>query len=189
MVLSVVLLVSGLPIGAVLLAEVVAVGGILAIDRFATPVIERWSRGATGEEHVGRLLADLEVEGWHAIHDIDTGRGNIDSLVIGPGGVFTIEVKSHGGKTSADRVDPRMLRQAYAQKKWVEEQLGHSVTPLLVFSRAYLLGRAISRRKGVVVLPARMLCDHLRRRAATLSEENVAALHARLATAAYGSSR
>jgi hypothetical protein len=33
---------------------------------------------------------------------------------------------------------------------------------MLVFSRAYLVRRPVSRRRGVVVLPARVLAGHLR---------------------------
>jgi Holliday junction resolvase-like predicted endonuclease len=170
-------------LNSIFLGEGIAIGGLVLLNRLMFPRIDRWSRGAAGEEHVGRLLEELESEGWVAIHDVDTGRGNIDTIVVGPGGVFTVEVKSHRGKFSADRVEPRMLKQAYAQKKWVESRVGHPVTPLLVFSSAYLIGRPVSRREGVTVLPARMLCGHLRRRAAKLSNDKVAALRARLAAA------
>lgn len=153
---------------------------MLLLDRFAVPVVERWGRGAAGEEHVGRLLEDLEGAGWLTIHDVDTGRGNIDTIAIGPGGLFTIEVKSHGRALRADRVDAPMLGQAYAQKKWLERVAGRPVTALLVFSRAYLIGKPVSRQRGVVVLSARMLAGHLRRYPAALSAQEARRLHDRL---------
>jgi hypothetical protein len=33
--------------------------GLLLIDRYAAPRVERWGRGADGEEYVGRLLEGL----------------------------------------------------------------------------------------------------------------------------------
>jgi hypothetical protein len=72
-----------------------------------------------------------------------------------------------------------MLRQAYAQAKHLERLLGTTVAPLLVFSRAYLVGRPVSRQRGVMVLPARMLAEHLARRPARLSPTQVAELHMR----------
>ncbi|HMF87859.1 MAG TPA: nuclease-related domain-containing protein, partial [Gemmatimonadaceae bacterium] len=46
--------------------------------------------------------------------------GNLDHILVGPGGLFTIETKSHRGRFSIDHIDPAMLRQAYAQKKLLE---------------------------------------------------------------------
>jgi hypothetical protein len=53
----------------------------------------------------------------------------------------------------------------------------HPVSPLLVFSRAYL-DRPVSRRRGVVVLPARMLERHLARRDAILARSELVMLQA-----------
>jgi hypothetical protein len=75
-----------------------------------------------------------------------------------------------------------MLKQAYAQAKHLERITGQRVAPLLVFSDAYL-DRPVSRRSGVVVLPARMLAGHLDRRPARLSPAQVDELHRRLAAA------
>jgi hypothetical protein len=108
------------------------------------------------------------------------GRGNIDHIAVGPRGIFSVETKSHGGKIAADRVDERMLAQAYAQAKHLESLTGHEVSPLLVSSRAYLIGRPLTLQRGVRVLPARMLAGHLARRPARLSPPQVQELHARL---------
>src|SRR4029077_13677170 len=72
-----------------------------------------WSQGAEGEEVVGKVLEGLAEDGWCVIHDVCFGRGNIDHIVVGPGGIFTIETKSRGGRVSLDRLEPRMLGQAY----------------------------------------------------------------------------
>jgi hypothetical protein len=78
-----------------------------------------------------------------------------------------------------------MLSQAYAQRRWLEHVSGHDVDAVLVFSTAYL-DRPISRRRGVLVLPGRMLAGHLARRAHVLGAEEVEAIHSRLARAVAG---
>jgi len=66
-----------------------------------------WRVGAHGEAFVGWLLKRLPA-GWHVFNDVPVGeRGaNIDHLVIGPGGVFTINTKNLTGKVW---VGPRTL--------------------------------------------------------------------------------
>jgi len=142
-----------------------------------------WSQGAEGEEVVGKVLEDLRDDGWHVIHDVSFGRGNIDHILVGPAGIFTIETKSHGGKIWLDRLDPKMLGQAYAEKKMLEEITFMEVDSLLVFSRAYIFDRVPTRRRGVLILPARMLAGHLARRPVMISPERAAVIHRRLALA------
>jgi hypothetical protein len=143
------------------------------------PRMDRLRRGEQGERVVGELLESLAPDGWRVLHDISFGRGNIDHILIGPGGVLTVETKSHAGRLQADRIDPKMLSQAYAQRKLLERITQREVDALLVFSRAYL-EPAISRRKGVLVLPARLLRSHLARRGAVLTEREVERTHALL---------
>ena len=66
-----------------------------------------WRKGANGERVTGWLLGRLP-DGWHTFHDISVGdRGaNIDHLVIGPGGVFTVNAKNLSGEI---RVTPRSI--------------------------------------------------------------------------------
>jgi hypothetical protein len=63
---------------------------------------------------------------------------------------------------------------------WLERVAGRRATALLVFSRAYLIGRPVTRQRGVEVLPARMLAGHLRRARQLLSPEEARQLHDRL---------
>lgn len=66
-----------------------------------------WRTGASGERVTGWWLGRLP-DGWHAFHDIPIGRrgANIDHLVVGPGGVFTINTKNLSGSIV---VNPRTL--------------------------------------------------------------------------------
>ena len=77
-------------------------------SRFATVVAraldlktdERsWRVGADGEEAVGSRLEKLAKHGWHVLHAVPIGdRGSdIDHVLIGPGGVYTINTKNHPG--------------------------------------------------------------------------------------------
>jgi hypothetical protein len=170
----------GMPL---LLVELVAVGAMLAGDRLYSAQADRWLRGAAGERAVGAVLAQLEDEGWRALHDISLGRGNVDHVLVGPGGIFTIETKSHPGRIGIDRIDPKMLKQAYAEKKLLENVTGLNVQPLLVFSRAYLVGHVPAKRQGVTILPARMLQHYFSRRRPVLEASQSDSVYQRLAAA------
>ena len=56
--------------------------------------------GAKGEEAIGARLDKLEERGWHVLHSIPVGKGksDIDHLLIGPGGAYTINTKNHPDK-------------------------------------------------------------------------------------------
>jgi hypothetical protein len=174
--------VAGFHSRAFVLAEVVAIAAVVAIDRLAMPIIDRRDRGARGEETVGRILDAMRGRGWLVIHDVASGRGNIDHVLVGPAGIFTVETKSHRGRLNADQVNLKMLKQAYAQSKHVERVMGMKTEPMLVFSRAYLTP-AVARRYGVVILPARLVAGHLARRAPRHSADEVRSLHERLVQA------
>ncbi len=186
-VLGVVGPVAGLLVGfhnlALVPIELVAIGLMPVVDRIASPIVERWHRGAVGEERVGKIIDGLGGQGWLAIHDASTGRGNVDHILVGPAGLFTIETKSHRGRIDPDRIDLAMLKQAYAESKAIENLTGLAVEPLLVFSQAYLTKRAVARRRGVTILPARMLPRFLASRPQGIPAARVAAVHARLAAA------
>jgi hypothetical protein len=60
-----------------------------------------WRVGAAGERKVGRRLDRLTRHGWRVLHSVPLGRGgggDIDHLLIGPAGVFTVNTKTHRGK-------------------------------------------------------------------------------------------
>jgi hypothetical protein len=59
-----------------------------------------WRIGADGEETVGSRLAGLADDGWRVLHSVPVGDrdADIDHVLIGPGGVFTINTKTHPGQ-------------------------------------------------------------------------------------------
>lgn len=59
-----------------------------------------WYTGALGEIAVAGVLTHLGP-GWTVLHSVPIrdGEGDIDHVVIGPAGVFTINTKSHAGQS------------------------------------------------------------------------------------------
>ena len=165
-----------------LAAEVALLVTMFVISRYVLPLVERRERGAVAEEHVGGLLDQLPRDDWRVIHDATLGRGNVDHIVIGPPGVFTIETKSHPGPVRAGRIHGATLAQAQAQGKAIGWVTGTEVQPLVVFSRAWV-DRPGARRKGVRVLPARMLLGYLERGRPRFSASDVDQAHRLLAAA------
>lgn len=64
-----------------------------------TTETQAWFKGALGEFEVGRLLAGLGPD-YTVLHAIPIGAGtsDIDHVVIGPSGVFTVNTKNHSGQ-------------------------------------------------------------------------------------------
>ncbi|MFG2914625.1 nuclease-related domain-containing protein [Kitasatospora sp. NPDC048298] len=57
-------------------------------------------RGLEGEQIVGARLEPLKVAGWRVLHGVPLPSGSdIDHVVIGPPGVFTVNSKHHQGAT------------------------------------------------------------------------------------------
>lgn len=160
-------------------SELLLLSCILLISRFVLPMVDRHDRGASGEEHVGGLLDRLAADGWRVIHDASLGRGDVDHIVIGPAGAFTVETKSHAGPIAVGRLHGAVLRQAQSQRQRLEKAVGMPVEPLIVYSRAWV-DRPLARRKGVRVLPARMLIGYLSDIEPSLREQDIDLAVARL---------
>jgi hypothetical protein len=155
-----------------LASEMALLCSMFFISRFVLPLVERRDRGARGEEHVGGLLNGLAERGWRVIHDASLGHGNVDHILVGPPGVFTIETKSHPGPIRVGRVHGATLSQALAQSATLERETGLRAEPLIVYSRAWV-DRPGARRRGVRVIPARMLVGYLVKQPPRLSPEEV----------------
>ena len=99
---------------------------------------------------------------------LNTGRGNIDKIVLGPTGAWTLEVKSHRGNITFEGdellnggkpFEKDFLGQSYAEAKTLEDiikskvELDIRVQPVLVFSSKFTkVGLGLSRYKGVYVV-------------------------------------
>ncbi|WP_320773578.1 nuclease-related domain-containing protein [Streptomyces sp. CRN 30] len=57
---------------------------------------DSWQKGLEGERRVGAELNRLTRHGWRILHSIPLANNvDIDHLLIGPGGVFSINTKKH----------------------------------------------------------------------------------------------
>jgi hypothetical protein len=99
-----------------------------------------WQAAASGERQVGWELHNLTSPPWYVFHDILIGtRGhNVDHLVIGPGGVFSVNTKNLTGKVwvatrvfmlNGYRTD--YLPKAHAEGMRVSIHLGVEVRPVI----------------------------------------------------------
>ncbi len=93
-----------------------------------------------------------QQDGWHVIHDASFDYGNVDHIVLGAQGVFTIETKSRQGDIRVRTIHGGILRQAQEQRETLERITGEQVEPLVVFSRAWV-DKPLARRRGVRVDP------------------------------------
>src|SRR3954451_17974120 len=75
---------------------------VLVLADSPPPRIERWRQAAHGEKATAKALKPLIRKGWIVVHDIDTGRGNFDHILVGPAGVFLLETKNLSGRQSVD---------------------------------------------------------------------------------------
>lgn len=146
-----------------------------------------WHRGALGEVVVGRRLARLGA-GWFVLHAVPVGAGesDIDHVVIGPGGVFTINTKNHAGQDVWVAGGTFMVagqRQQHIRNAEHESQraarllssgsrLGVRVQPVIAVVDPKKL--TIKRNpQEAIVLTARQLPRWLKRRQKVLSHEHV----------------
>jgi hypothetical protein len=131
---------------------------------------DTWERGADNERRVGKALDALRSEGWVVVHDVRRDFGNIDHVVAGPGGVFTVETKSR-------RYEERALGQAWGHARWLSERIGVSATPLLCIVERDVKPHT---RRGVSVLPLGLLVERLQAGPRAASDQNVLELIANL---------
>ena len=77
--------------------------------RIATEQRTAFSKGMAGEYVVGLALNALHPQGWGVLHSIPVfdGRSDIDHLLVGPGGVWTVNAKLHANhavRVNGDRM-------------------------------------------------------------------------------------
>ena len=94
-----------------------------------------WYRGVVGERRVAELLSQLSSE-WTVLHSVPVGRGSsdIDHVVIGPAGIFTLNSKYSPGKRVWSSGD-RLRVDGYSQK-YVRNSMGEAERASDLLSRA-----------------------------------------------------
>ncbi|QSA97796.1 nuclease-related domain-containing protein [Methylococcus sp. EFPC2] len=102
------------------------------------PTLRKLRQASEGEKAVGQFLERLRENGYQVFHDV-VGQGfNLDHVLIGPGGIFTVETKTlskpargeakilfDGDKVTVAGCEPdrNPIIQAKSQAKWSSELL------------------------------------------------------------------
>lgn len=137
--------------------------------------VDRIDFGYKGEINVAKILDELPKD-FKVIHDINVDdKFNIDHLVIGPTGIFTIETKNHIGRitNSGDTLlinnklfEKDIIKQAISESYYIKEKIKNSlnlnvyVKPVIVFAnpKTYVESDEV---KGVKTISIRMLKKYL----------------------------
>lgn len=122
------------------------------------------NRGIAAEKAVGQFLEQFRAKGYTVFHDIPAESGgrkfNLDHVLVGPKGVFTIETKSrtkplkgqckivYDGEAvsiNGQAPDPAPIVQARGEASWVRDYISSCtaltsvpVTPIVVFPGWYI---------------------------------------------------
>ena len=153
--------------------------------------------GRDGERAVGQFLERSRALGYHVYHDLLFEEGNIDHVLVGPGGVFTIETKTwskpsrgrpvikyDGGAESLTKdgldVSAPLIQakaQANAVRGLISEYSSNSlyVRPVVVFPGWYIESRR-TRPIDVWVLEPKALLKWVENAPSMLTDEEIGAV-------------
>lgn len=164
--------------------------------RFYTAMrkIKRLKIGRDGEKAVGQYLDEMRENGYRIFHDVRGSNFNIDHVIVGPQGIFTIETKTYskpvdgkasiyfdGQSISANgyKPDRNPVVQALAQSKWLGEQIQastghfHPVKPVVVFPGWFVTANAEAKNSSVWVLNPKALPKFIDKAPKQLKAEEV----------------
>lgn len=157
------------------------------------PKLRQLRQGLEGEKAVGQFLERLREKGFHVFHDVIGDGFNVDHVLIGPSGVFTVETKTWSkplnGKAElsfdgeririgAHEPDRNPVVQAKAQAAWLRQLLAEStgkqfeVRPAIVFPGWFIYNSADSKR-NLWVLEPKALPGFLENEPVRLSADDV----------------
>ena len=178
---------------------VMSAAALLAISYFVwqivrlRPRLKQLRQGIEGERVVGQYLERLRSDGYQVFHDLVGDGFNVDHVVVGPAGVFTIETKTWSkparGEPRIDfdgesvvaagyEPDRNPVVQARAQAAWlrrlIEESAGRRVVvrPVVVFP-GWFVKQSDGSTREVWVLEPKALPGFLAHEADRLSPEDV----------------
>lgn len=157
------------------------------------PKIRMLKLAEDGEKTVGQLLETLRASGYSVFHDLVGTDFNVDHVIIGPAGVFTIETKTWNkpGKGSPKitfdgetvlaagwEPDRNPVIQAKAQASWLQRLLLEStgktlpVRPVVLFPGWFIEDSRVS-RKDLWVLEPKALSKFLANEPNVVAPEDV----------------
>lgn len=185
-------------------ATVVAiVGGLWAFwkVRRGFARAEQLRLGRDGERAVAQYLEWFRTKDFFVFHDIPNGDANIDHVLIGPRGLYTIETKTlskpmrgecaitlRDGKLLANgkALDRDPIAQAKAQARWLynflaESQFKQFVQPVVVFP-GWFVERFDMKALGVWVLEPKALDAFIQSQPVVLTQDQVRAMASALSS-------
>lgn len=153
--------------------------------------------GRDGERILGQYLEELRSQGFHVLHDLNSGRGNVDHLLIGEKGIFTIETKTitkprkraeihyDGESLTIEGFPPTRdpIAQARAEKTWVTDKLkaltgkDFPVKAVVVYLGWWVEG---DQHKDVWVLNEKAFAKFLKKEPAQIKPDDVELAYAQL---------
>ena len=154
---------------------------------------EAWRIGAEGERLTGRALEELPTS-YRVQHDLamPASKANIDHVVTGPTGVFTVETKNYksgvtianGRVFGAGRSLDHVVQQARRQATVMAEKTGTTVTPIVCVHGGGV--KVKGRRQqpvvdGVRFCSGRRLCETITSYRAELGDDGIQETERRLA--------
>lgn len=159
----------------------------------ARPKLRALRQAEEGEKAVGQFLERLREQGYQVFHDVLGDGFNVDHVIIGPAGLFTIETKTFskpargGAKITFDgetllaagfAPDRNPVIQAKAQANWLQHLLAEStgktlpVRPVILFPGWYIEDSRAS-RKNLWVLEPKALPKFLANEPSIVAPEDV----------------
>lgn len=157
------------------------------------PELRRLHLGIEGEMAVGQFLERLREQGYQVFHDLLADTFNVDHVIIGPAGVFTIETKTlskpERGETKLQfdgeqikvngvPLDRNPVIQAKAQAVWLRQLLEEltarkmKVRPVVVFP-GWFIDHEQGALKEFWVLEPKALIKFLENEPEVFSEQDV----------------
>lgn len=159
----------------------------------AWPELRQLRQGIEGEKAVGQFLDRLRELGYQVFHDLQGENFNVDHVIIGPAGIFTIETKTlskpmrgkplveFDGKqilVNGKTLDRDPVAQAKGQASWLKKLLDEitgqtlSVHPVIVFP-GWFVEHKPGALRGMWVLEPKALPTFLSNKAHELSVEQI----------------
>ena len=178
------------------LYTVLAAGGLLYTGvriYLIWPRLQALKQGRNGERAVGQFLERLRTRDYIVFHDVVGKDFNIDHVLIGPAGVFTIETKTYSKKSGPDekvrfdgvvltvdelKLDRDPVVQGKSQANWLrhllEESTGRKLlTKPVVLFPGWFVEQSPGSTRDIWVLEPKALPAFLENEPACLSPEDV----------------
>lgn len=157
------------------------------------PRLRALRQALDGERAIGQYLELLGQRGYRVFHDLLGSGFNVDHVLIGPAGIFTIETKTwskprrgearigfdgHRVRVGSREPDERVVVQARAQANWMRELLAEStgrrfaVRPVVLFP-GWFIEQSPGSTSEIWVLNPKALPEFLSRQSTALRPEEV----------------